>query len=169
MLFGFSPANPPLMSLHPIRTLSLLLLCALAAPLAGQGRPTFTNPPDLPPTRGYSQVVDIPAGSRLIVLSGQVPLDSTGQLVGGADFRAQAVQVFENLRRALKSRGAGFADVVKFTFYVLDANKNLGTLREVRDRYINAAAPPASTLVQVSGLFRPDVLLEVEVMAVVPR
>ncbi len=92
---------------HPIRALPLLLLCSLAAPLAGQGQPTFTNPPELPPTRGYSQVVDIPPGSRLIILSGQVPLDSTGQLVGGIDFRAQAVQVFENLRRGLASRGAG--------------------------------------------------------------
>lgn len=154
---------------HPIRALPLLLLCSVAAPLAGQGQPTFTTPPELPPTRGYSQVVDIPSGSHLIILSGQVPLDSTGQLVGGTDFRAQAVQVFENLRRALTSRGAGFTDVVKFTFYIRDVQQNLAIVREVRDRYINAAAPPASTLVEVSGLFRPDVLLEVEAMAAVPR
>ncbi len=154
---------------HPIRALPLLLLCSIAAALAGQGQPTFTNPPELPPTRGYSQVVDIPPGNRLILLSGQVPLDSTGQLVGGTDFRAQAIQVFENLRRGLTSRGAGFTDVVKITMYLRDAQKNLGTLREVRDRYVNPAAPPASTLAEVSGLFHPDVLLEVEAMAVVPR
>jgi enamine deaminase RidA (YjgF/YER057c/UK114 family) len=150
-----------------IRHLSLALLLACTAPLVAQGQPSFTNPPGLPPAKGYSQVVDVPPGSRLIILSGQVPLDSTGQLVGGADFRAQAVQVFENIRRGLISRGAGFTDVVKITCYVLDARANLATLREVRDRYINPAAPPASTLVQVSGLFRPDVQLEVEVMAVV--
>lgn len=149
------------------RVLPFLLLCSVSVPLAGQGQPTFTTPPELPPTRGYSQVVDIPPGSRLIILSGQVPLDSTGQLVGGTDFRAQAVQVFENLRRALTSRGAGFTDVVKLTFYIRDAQKNLATVREVRDRYINPTAPPASTLVEVSGLFRPDVLLEVEAMAAV--
>lgn len=151
------------------RTLLALLLCTAATSLAAQARPTFSSPPDLPPARGYSQVVDVPPGSRLVILSGQVPLDSTGQLVGGSDFRAQATQVFENLRRGLASRGAGFADVVKVTYYLLDAPSNLAALREVRDRYLNREAPPASTLVQVGALFRPDVLVEVEVIAVVAR
>jgi enamine deaminase RidA (YjgF/YER057c/UK114 family) len=152
-----------------IRYLGLVFLFLGPVPLAAQNRPTFANPPALPPTRGYSQVVDVPPGNRLVIVSGQVPLDSTGRLVGGIDFRAQAVQVFENLQRGLTSRGAGFADVVKITYYILDVRATLTTLREVRDRYINPAAPPASTLVQVSGLFRPDVQLEVEAMAVVPR
>lgn len=151
------------------RTLPVLILCTAVQSLAAQGQPTFSSPPDLPPSRGYSQVVDLPPGNRLIILSGQVPLDSAGQLVGGSDFRAQATQVFENLKRGLTSRGAGFTDVVKITYYVLDARTNLATLREVRDRYINQKAPPASTLVQVSALFRPDIQLEVEVMAAAPR
>ena len=114
----------------------------------------------------YTQVVDVPPGHRLVYLSGQVPLDSTGALRGGSDFRSQAKQVFENLRSGLAAVGADFNNVVKLNFYVTDV-RNLPALREVRDRYVNVAAPPASTLVQVSGLFRDDVLLEVEAIAAV--
>jgi enamine deaminase RidA (YjgF/YER057c/UK114 family) len=76
--------------------------------------------------------------------------------------------VFENLRRALAAGGATFRDVVKLNYYVVDAAQ-VPVLREVRDRYVNTAAPPASTLVEVRRLFRDDLLLEVEAVAVVPR
>jgi enamine deaminase RidA (YjgF/YER057c/UK114 family) len=142
----------------------LLLLVVTAAAEAQE--PRFLNPPGLPPSRGYTQVVEVPSGHRLVYLSGQVPLDSTGALRGGTDFRSQAEQVFENLRAGLAAVGADFHDVVKLNFYVLDV-RNLPALREVRDRYVNRAAPPASTLVEVSGLFRNDALLEVEAVAAV--
>jgi enamine deaminase RidA (YjgF/YER057c/UK114 family) len=122
----------------------------------------------MPPVKGYTHVVEVPAGHRLVFLSGQVPLDSTGALRGGSGFRAQAIQVFENLRAGLAAAGARFEDVVKLTFYVRDV-RHLPALREVRDRYVNTAAPPASTLVEVTGLFREDVLLEVEAIAAVPE
>ena len=76
--------------------------------------------------------------------------------------------MFENLRRALAAAGATFKDVVKLNYYVLDATQ-APAVREVRDRYVDAAAPPASTLVEVRRLFRDDVLLEVEATAVVRR
>jgi 2-iminobutanoate/2-iminopropanoate deaminase len=141
----------------------LLLLLTAAAEAQ---EPRFLDPPGLPPSRGYTQVVEVPPGHRLVFLSGQVPLDSTGAQRGGTDFRSQAKQVFENLGAGLAAVGAGFDDVVKLNFYVVDL-RNLPALREVRDRYVNVAAPPASTLVQVSGLFREDVLLEVEAIAAV--
>jgi enamine deaminase RidA (YjgF/YER057c/UK114 family) len=153
-----------------IQRLSIIAALAGAAAVAGaQERPAtprFVNPPSLPPGRGYSQVVEVPAGERLLFVAGQIALDSTGALVGSGDFRAQARQVFENLRRALESRGATFADVVKINFYILDVS-NIPALREVRDQYVNRAAPPASTLVEVRRLFRDDVMLEVEVIAAV--
>lgn len=127
----------------------------------------FLNPSGLAKPRGYTQVVEVPAGHRLLFLSGQVPLDSAGTLRGGSDFRAQARQVFENLRAALAGAGADFDDVVKLNFYILDV-RHLPVLRQVRDQYVNVAAPPASTLVEVSRLFRDDVLLEVEAIAAVP-
>jgi reactive intermediate/imine deaminase len=145
---------------------ALLLLLLSATAEAQEAR--FLNPPSLPPTNGYTHVVEVPAGHRLVFLSGQIPLDSSGALRGGADFRSQAKQVFENLRAGLAAAGADFDDVVKLTFYILDVRK-VPELREVRDQYVNTAAPPASTLVQVSRLPRDDVLLEVEAIAAVPE
>lgn len=146
-----------------MKVIWLLLLVTAAAEAQ---EPRFVNPRSLPPPKGYTQLVEVPAGHRLVFLSGQVPFDSTGTLRGGTDFRSQATQVFENLRAGLAAAGADFGDVVKLNFYVLDVG-NLPALREVRDRYVNLAAPPASTLVQVRRLFRDDVLLEVEAIAAV--
>jgi enamine deaminase RidA (YjgF/YER057c/UK114 family) len=142
-----------------------LLLSIVASKAAGQ-EPRFLSPANLPPAKGYTHVVEVPAGHRLIFVSGQVPLDSTGALRGGSDFRQQATQVFENLRSGLAAAGAEFDDVIKLNFYLLDVG-HLPALREVRDRYVNSTAPPASTLVQVSRLFRDGLLLEVDAIAAV--
>jgi len=128
--------------------------------------PRFVNPSALPTPRGYTQLVEVPAGQRLLYLSGQEAFDSAGALVGGTDFRAQVKQVFENLQAGLAAAGAGFADVVKLNYYVVNV-EYVPILREVRDQYVNTAAPPASTLVEVRHLFRSDVLLEVEAIAAV--
>jgi reactive intermediate/imine deaminase len=123
----------------------------------------FVNPPTLPPSPGYTQVVIAPAG-RTAHISGQVALDTSGAIVGSGDFRAQARQVFENLKAALEAGGATFGDVVKITIFVLDI-ANLPALREIRDEYVNTERPPASTAVQVSRLAREEFLLEIEAVA----
>jgi enamine deaminase RidA (YjgF/YER057c/UK114 family) len=153
------------MSLRRIPGIVVLFLLAAAGPAAAQARPRFVNPPALPPPRGYTHLVEVPSGARMLYLSGQVPLDSAGTLVGRGDFRAQAHQVFRNLRAGLAAGGASFADVVKLTYYVLDV-RQVPLLREIRDQYVNTAAPPASTLVEVRRLFREDVQLEIEAVAV---
>ena len=114
--------------------------------------------------RGYSQVVT--GRGRLVVVSGQVAQDEFGELVGAGDPAAQARQVFENLRRCLAEAGAGFGDVVKLTFFVLDV-ADLPAVREARDAVIDTARPPASTAVQVAALFAPGYVLEIEAMALV--
>jgi enamine deaminase RidA (YjgF/YER057c/UK114 family) len=148
--------------------LPMLALMVLLTGGPVEGAPRFRNPPALPEPHGYSQLVEVPAGTRLIFLSGQVALDRGGKLVGPGDLEAQATQVFENIRLALADAGATFADVIKLTYYVLDTSQ-LPQLRRVRDRFISASKPPASTLVRVSGLFRDDVLLEVEAIAAAGR
>lgn len=125
----------------------------------------FLAPASLAPSPGYSQVVKVLAG-QTIYLSGQVALDRTGNLVGAGDFRAQAQQVFENLKAALAAAGADFSRVVKLNLFLLD-RAHLPLLREVRDEYINTARPPASTLLIVQGLAREDFMLEVEAVAVI--
>ena len=114
--------------------------------------------------RGYSQVVT--GRGRLVVVSGQIAQDSAGELVGPGDPAAQARQVFENMGRCLAEAGAGFGDVVKLTFFVLDV-AHLPALREARDAVIDTARPPASTAVQVAALAAPGYLLEVEALALV--
>jgi enamine deaminase RidA (YjgF/YER057c/UK114 family) len=121
-------------------------------------------PVGVAPGRGYSQVV---AGrGRLVVVSGQIAQDERGELVGPGDPAAQARQVFENLGRCLAAAGAGFGDVVKLGFFVLDI-ADLLALRAARDAVIDVARPPASTAVQVAALFAPGYLLEVEAWALV--
>lgn len=150
----------------PRFTYAAISCLVLTPALIAAQAPNFLKPQGLPPANGYSHVVEIPATNRLVLVSGQVPLDSRGNLVGGTDFSAQARQVFLNLRQALASAGATFQDVVKLTFYMVDANE-LPALREVRNAFIDPRNPPASTLVEVRRLFRDDVLLEVEAIAAV--
>jgi len=124
----------------------------------------FSHPEGSPPAVGYSHAV---AGTgRFVAVAGQVAMDESGELVGPDDPRAQAERVFANLELALAAAGASFADVVKFGVFVTDI-AILPVVREVRDRYVDTARPPASTAVQVSALFRPGYVLEVEALAVV--
>jgi len=124
----------------------------------------FLSPDTLAAPFGYSHVVDSPAG-RIVYISVQVPLDSDGQLVGEGDFEAQARQVFENLTRALDSADASWDDVVKLNYFLRDVGE-ITFVRAIRDEYVDTERPPASTLVEVSGLFRDDVLIEIEAVAI---
>ena len=121
-------------------------------------------PAGVAPGRGYSHVVT--GRGQLVVVSGQVAQDENGELVGPGDPVAQARQVFENLRRCLAEAGATFTDVVKLGFYVLDV-AYLPAIREARDAFVDTSRPPASTLVQVSSLFAPGYLIEVEAWAII--
>ena len=124
----------------------------------------YTNPPALSTPAGYTHVVEINRG-RTVYIAGQVALDRSGNLAGIGDFRAQTRQVLENVKAALASTGATFANVVKITTFVTDISQ-IQVLREIRSEYFGAN-PPASTLVQVVQLARPEFMIEVEAIAVV--
>ncbi len=126
----------------------------------------FISPPTLPPTNGWSQVVVAEAG-KTIYLSGQVSVNEKGEVVGKGDMKAQAEQVFANLKAGLAAAGATFNDVVKMNLYVVGLQpEHVPAIREVRTKYVNMQKPPASTLVGISALVVPDWLIEVEVVAV---
>lgn len=127
----------------------------------------FINPSTLATPPGYTHVVEVTHG-RIIFIAGQVALDSSGKIVGSGDFRAQAQQIFDNLKAALAAVGTDFSSVVKLNMYVVDIS-HLPILREVRDRYVNTIHPPASTLVEVRRLAREEFLLEIEAVAHVPE
>jgi reactive intermediate/imine deaminase len=126
----------------------------------------FLTPATLSPPFGYSHVVEARAGT-IVYISGQVPLDTNGELVGAGDFEAQTRKVFENLTRALEAADASWGDVVKLDYFLRDVSR-IATVRAIRDEYLDTANPPASTLVEVSGLFRPDVLVEIQAVAIKP-
>jgi len=127
----------------------------------------FQNPSGLSAPRGYSHVVEVTAPGRMVYIAGQTGVDAGGRAPEG--FRAQATQVFENLKIALASAGAGFEHVVKINSYLTDIPVQLPILREVRESYLNKAAPPASTTVQVGALADPSYLIEVEATAILPQ
>ncbi len=124
----------------------------------------FINPETMHAPTGYTHVVEVVAG-RPVYISGQVALDSAGSLVGPGDIRAQARQVFDNLRAALQAVGAAFEQVVKLNYYVVDATQ-MPVIREVRDEYLDPERLPASTAVEVRRLIRDDLLIEIEAIAV---
>jgi enamine deaminase RidA (YjgF/YER057c/UK114 family) len=125
--------------------------------------PEFFSPDDLAAPAGYSHVVSIPAG-RLIWTSGQVPMDVDRHIASGQGWEQQTRLAFENVEKALRAAGAGWPDVVKLTLFVVDVSE-LPTIRVVRDEFVDTAHPPTSSLIQVAGLFHPDVLIEVEAVA----
>jgi enamine deaminase RidA (YjgF/YER057c/UK114 family) len=124
------------------------------------------NPPELGTPPGYSQIVQV-AASQLIFIAGQTALDSEGKVVGIGDFAAQAERAFANLGIALRAAGCSPANVVKMTVFLTDIN-NLSIYREARNRFFASVSPPAApavTLVEVSKLYGPHFLIEVEAIA----
>ena len=124
------------------------------------------NPPELGTPPGYSQIVEVSA-NRIIFIAGQTALDRDGKLVGKNDFAAQAAQVFSNLAVALQASGCTAANLVKLTVFLTDMD-NLGRYREARNRFFASVTPPAApavTLVEVSKLYGPDFLIEIETIA----
>jgi len=126
----------------------------------------FLNPAAMPQSVGYTQVVEV-TGSKMLYLSGQIALDTAGQIVGVGDLHAQTQQVFENLKAGLAAVGATFEHVVKLHLYLLDITQ-IQVVRDVRDRYVNTQLPPASTAVEVRRLFRDDLLIEIDAIAALP-
>lgn len=125
----------------------------------------FKNSEKVMEIKGLSQVVEIPLGDKkMLVLSGQIPLNTKGELVG-SDVKTQTIQIFENIKAILESCGATMKDIVKLGIFTTDISQMAG-YREARDQFININTPPASTLLEVKGLFRKDILIEIEVIAV---
>ena len=124
----------------------------------------FINPPGL--AKGTYSHTAVVTGGRTLYVSGQVALDANGNVVG-TTFAEQAQRVFENLGIALAAGGAQFSDIVKMNVYVRDlTGAKVRAFREIRQRHLGAHQP-ASTLVATPALVHEDLMLEVEVVAVV--
>ncbi len=113
-------------------------------------------------TRGYTQIVTVEMPRRLIFISGQLPLDQNGTVVGTGDIEAQTRVVFENLEKSLKSVGAELSQIVKLTAFVTDVVKHPPVIRKVRSEFLGINTPPASTMVEVPRFAHPDIMIEIE-------
>ncbi len=144
----------------------IILLAPLVTSLHGQEK-QFINPfGNKPP--GYTHVVVVTGPGKTIYISGQVPTNAAGEIVGKGDLRQQVTQVYENLQTALKAAGATFSDVVKMNTYVVNYKPgDITIIREVRALYLPKENPPASTLAGVQALYHPDVMIEIEAIAVI--
>jgi len=124
------------------------------------------NPQALGTPSGYSQVVEVRA-ERLVFIAGQTATDASGNVIGKGDFAAQAEQVFKNLGTALAAAGCTAANLVKLTVFLRDMSE-LSAYREARNRFFASVTPPAApaiTLIEVSRLYGPDFLIEIEAVA----
>lgn len=161
-----------LLSTIPFRRVPTAIAFASIALLAGaaQAQPSRTSPPSLPPTGGrYTHIVttELPAGSRLVLIAGQVGADSAGRIAGDAS--AQMQLAYDNLDRALSAAGATWDDVLKTTT-ILTRTSDLATLRTIRAARFAGRTAPANTLLVVQALYDPAVFFEVEAIAVIrPR
>ena len=124
------------------------------------------NPEGLPKTFGpFVQLTTAELGGKLVFLSGAVAFDEAGKVVGEGDIVAQTRRIMENMKIALDAAGADFGDVVKITNYVTDAS-DYPKVAPVREEYLNEPYP-ASTLIEVQSLIYPELLIEIEAIAVV--
>lgn len=123
------------------------------------------NPAGLSKPSNYAHVTIVGPGRQAHV-SGQVARDAGGAIVGQGDLAAQAEQVFVNLRIALQAAGADFSRVFKMVTYVVDLTPEKAALvRTVRNRHFGPGPVPAATMVGVTSLVDPGLLIEVEVIA----
>jgi len=126
----------------------------------------YVNPAELGAApRFYSHAVTVAGPAKLTYVSGQVSWGPEGKVVGAGDMRAQCEQVFKNVSTVLRTLGASWSDVIKMNAYMVGMNaENVAAFREIRSGYLKAGALPASTLVGVTSLVQPELLLEVEVV-----
>ena len=126
----------------------------------------FSNPEAIAKPPGYTHVVEVIGPGRIVYFAGQLGLDKSGKM--GGDIREQIELAFQNLKAALTSVGARFEHLVKINNYIVDIGKNIGHFRDIRDKYLNTSAPPASTTIGVPELARPGALFEIEAVAILP-
>ena len=114
---------------------------------------------------GFSQAWRVDGAQSIVFVSGQAPISPDGELVGDGDFEAQTRQVFENLETVLADAGASLDAIMKITVFLTDIG-NLRDFGRIKAEFI-AGEQPASTALEVKSLARPEMMIEVEAIAVV--
>ena len=124
----------------------------------------LVNPPELHPAPGFSHIA-IATGTRVVHFAGQVALDPQFGIVGGADLGEQTKAAMHNLEIALRAVGVNWGDVVRRTVYTLHPTQ-YETITAAIDEVTGGADHPAQTIVGITGLAVPGLLIEIECTAV---
>lgn len=117
------------------------------------------------PSGHFSQAVVAPAQGRMVFISGMTARDADGQVVGLGDIDKQTRQVCENLKRAMSAAGGTLNDIVRVDVFVRNI-EHFDAVHRVRREYFTAPAP-ASTMLEVSKMVSPEMLIEINAIAVV--
>jgi enamine deaminase RidA (YjgF/YER057c/UK114 family) len=127
---------------------------------------TTLNPEGLPVPRGSYSLVTIAQPGRMVFLAGQTASAPEGHVVGVGDVRAQTAYVIKRIQRAIEAAGGTMDDLVAMSVFTTDVRYHRD-INEVR-RELLGSNFPTSTMVQVVALARPELLLEVNAIAVIP-
>jgi 2-iminobutanoate/2-iminopropanoate deaminase len=125
---------------------------------------TSITPAEAKPVAHYKMATRM-EGGRLLYIAGQVARDTEGNVLAPGDIRTQAREVFQNLQRVLQAAGGDLADLLKITTYITKS-ENFPAVAEERRRFFPGELP-ASTLIIVTSLAQPELLIEVEGMAAI--
>jgi len=132
------------------------------------GRVEYLNPEGLPRNPAFTNVVVVSGNARTVYVGGQDAVDAAGNVVGVGDIGAQTEQVLKNLETALAAAGAGLEHVVRWTVLVVAGQPLEAGFAAFRRAWGERPNPPAITMAFVAGLARPDFLVEMDAVAVVP-
>ena len=125
------------------------------------------NPPGVWSPFGAFSMGVVQGDGQVVYLKGQVSLDHDGQIIGNGDMQAQVQKTLENIQAVLDHIGGTMGDIVSLTQYVTDIKQFMGA-GEVRRQFF-AEPYPITTTVQVSSLYDPDLMVEITVIAEIPR
>jgi enamine deaminase RidA (YjgF/YER057c/UK114 family) len=126
----------------------------------------IVQPPDLPVRQSHSQVVTVTGGTLVFIAGMTSRSEQDATPIHPGDMRAQLRQVCENIGRALRSVGADYSDVVKTTTFTTDVDE-YHRVNDERRKYFTRDLP-TSALIGVKRLAHPDLMIEIEAMAVIP-
>jgi enamine deaminase RidA (YjgF/YER057c/UK114 family) len=126
------------------------------------------NPDGLVKNPAFTNVVVVNGPAKTIYIGGQDAVDASGAIVGAGDIGAQSEQALLNLQTALAAAGAGLEHVVKWTIYVVEGQPLQPGFAAFQRIWGNRPNPPVITMAYVAGLARPEFLVEIDAVAVVP-
>lgn len=114
---------------------------------------------------GYSQAIEVSGHSRVLVCAGQTSVDADGQVVHAGDMRAQVVQALDNLETVLAQANMSLSNVARLNFYVTDVDAFFGAADALGERLGAAGVRPAGTLLGITRLAFPGLMVEIEATA----